>query len=102
MTREESGGVTRVNERERVVVRMLADVEPARAAYVAVEALVKRGGAFGGEVLGAAMDGRAGAETTRSDRATREAQVKALFTALATARAPARARAALHASHLYV
>lgn len=80
-------GVTRVNERERVVVRMLADVEPARAAYVAVEALVKRGGAFGGEVLGAAMDGRAGAETTRADRATREAQVKALFTALATARA---------------
>ena len=51
--------MTRVNERERVVVRMLADVEPARAAYVAVEALVKRGGAFGGEVLGAAMDGRA-------------------------------------------
>ena len=79
--------MTRVNERERVVVRMLADVEPARAAYVAVEALVKRGGAFGGEVLGAAMDGRAGAETTCADRATREAQVKALFTALATARA---------------
>ena len=66
---------------------MLADVEPARAAYVAVEALVKRGGVFGAEVLSGAMDGRGGAETTRSDRATREAQVKALFTALATARA---------------
>ena len=66
---------------------MLANVEPARAAYVAVEALVKRGGVFGNEVLNGAMDGRGSAEATRSDRATREAQVKALFTALATARA---------------
>lgn len=64
---------------------MLADVEPARAAYVAVEALVNR--CRGTEVLSGAMDGWGSAETTGSDRATRKAQVKALFTALATARA---------------
>ena len=53
-------GVTRVNERERVVVRMLADVEPARGrAYDDVEAVSATARLLAREMKPLGMDGRA-------------------------------------------